>query len=73
MGIDLLDIQFRIEKRFAIRLDQTDFNTLFTRRQPPIDATAGDLSALVLAKLTRANQPLPPLADYHDRQIPCIT
>lgn len=73
MGIDLLDIQFRLEKAFAIRLDQADFDTLFTRRQPPTDATAGDLSTLVLSKITRPGHPLPPLTDYLDRQVPCIT
>jgi hypothetical protein len=73
MGIDLLDIQFRVEKRFAIRLDQDDFNTLFGRRQPPGDATAGDLAALVLAKLVGPGKPPTPPTEYLDRQIPCAT
>ena len=46
MGIDILDICFRLEKRFKIRL-RGQFNTLFEKRTPP-DATAGEVQDFVL-------------------------
>jgi hypothetical protein len=71
VGIDLLDIQFRLEKRFTIRITGPDFDPLFSRRRPP-DATAADLAALVLAKLTAGEGPNPP-EEYRSHRIPCMT
>jgi hypothetical protein len=71
VGIDLLDVSFRLEKRFAIRLVAGDFIDLSARRQPP-DISAGDLITLVLTKRALPGGPPPP-TDYLDRQIPCMT
>jgi acyl carrier protein len=46
MGIDLLDITFRIEKQFKIRLQQADWESL-ARDGRHWDVTAGDLLDLI--------------------------
>ena len=58
MGIDLLDICFRIEKRYHVTLDAADLLSL-VNREPPTDITAGDLHFLVGAKLREAGRPVP--------------
>jgi hypothetical protein len=47
MGLDLLDIQFRIEKEFDIAMSSEDFMSLVRDR----DITVGDLYSLLLTKL----------------------
>ena len=47
MGIDLLDISFRIEKAFAVRFVGEDWESLLRRR----DIAVGDLYGLILKKL----------------------
>lgn len=47
MGLDLLDIQFRIEKTFDIELSPEDFTALVRDH----DIAVGDLYSLLLAKL----------------------
>lgn len=46
MGLDLLDIVFRAERVFGIKLREREVAALFTSRRPP-DATAGELYELV--------------------------
>jgi hypothetical protein len=58
MGIDVLDIMFRIEKRFGIRIVGADWTDLVGKRSPP-DITAGELWFLVAAKLHEAHLPVP--------------
>jgi acyl carrier protein len=47
MGMDLLDIAFRTEKAFGIRMDASDFEHLARDR----DIVVGDLYALILRKI----------------------
>jgi hypothetical protein len=63
MGLDLLDIIFRAERVFGIRLKERDVAALFTSRQPA-DATAGELYDLVRQRYLRR-----PIA--HRRCIQC--
>ncbi len=62
MGIDLLDIRFRLEKRFNIALIREQFDVdlweLAHRRQPP-DFTAGEIYELLLQELKRQNRDVP--------------
>ena len=41
MGLDFLDIVFRTERAFALKLPSERFNDLFLKRHPP-DITAGE-------------------------------
>jgi len=56
MGIDLLDIRFRLEKRFNIALIRQQFDAdlweLAHRRQPP-DFTAGEISVWMSVRFSR--------------------
>ncbi len=47
MGIDLLDVSFRIEKTTGVRLDQSDWQSLAMNG----DVTVGDLYSLILCRL----------------------
>ncbi len=47
MGLDLLDITFRIERQFGIDLSQDDFKSILHDR----DVQVGDLYDLILRKL----------------------
>jgi hypothetical protein len=56
MGIDILDINFRLEKRFKIRISRGIFAKFFEKRHPP-DATAGQVAEMVLSMLPQLNLP----------------
>lgn len=62
MGIDILDIRFRLEKRFDVALIRQQFDTdlseLWYSHQPP-DITAGEMYELVLQELKRQNREVP--------------
>ena len=58
MGIDLLDIRFRIEKRFGVTLEIGDMEC-FAANRHPFDITAAELHFLVGAKLQEAGRPVP--------------
>ncbi len=47
MGIDLLDVSFRIEKTTGVRLDQSDWQSLAMNG----DVTVGDLYSMILCRL----------------------
>jgi acyl carrier protein len=47
MGLDLLDIEFRLEKAFGIKMDAEDFESLVRDR----DVVVGDLYGLILRKI----------------------
>jgi hypothetical protein len=42
MGLDILDLVFRLEKYFGIRISRADFFDMLERNEPP-DSTIGDL------------------------------
>jgi acyl carrier protein len=46
LGIDLLDIQFRIERQFKVTVSQDDWESLLTAAHPR-DILAGDLFDLI--------------------------
>jgi acyl carrier protein len=46
IGIDLLDISFRLERRFGVKVTHDDFMKLFIERESR-DIVVGDLFALV--------------------------
>jgi acyl carrier protein len=46
MGLDFLDVTFRIEKNFNLRISNEDWTALATGRRPP-DVTAGELFELI--------------------------
>jgi acyl carrier protein len=50
MGMDLLDMVFRLEKAFDIKIRTAAFTALISNRQPP-DMTAGELADFVLRTL----------------------
>jgi hypothetical protein len=56
-GIDWLDVVWRLERRFGICLDATDFQYLAEQGQD--DVTAGEVYAVVCRKLWDANRPIP--------------
>jgi hypothetical protein len=58
MGIDLLDIVFRLEKRFDLKIVNADWEDLGAKRKP-WDVTAGEVHFLVAAILTEAGRPVP--------------
>jgi len=58
MGIDALDIVFRIEKRYNVKVDMQDWVELANHRTPG-DLTAGELHFLIGASLQESNQPVP--------------
>src|SRR3954453_12803481 len=76
MGLDVLDITFRLEKRFAIKIYRGDLSPLFERRQPP-DLAVGDLVPFLRDKLANPacaiTQFPAPLTDHLERAIPCVT
>ncbi len=42
MGIDLLDVAFRLERRFGVKISRDQFSQMAMRNDPP-DITAGQL------------------------------
>jgi hypothetical protein len=61
MGLDLLDLIFRLEKRFEIRIPRGDLDPISDRRRAETTAsmTAGDLVPIVSRKLRRPEQDRP--------------
>ncbi len=53
MGLDILDLMYRLERRFGIKISRDDFFKLFNKNAPP-DVTAGELFDFVRS---RANYP----------------
>ncbi len=49
MGIDLLDVAFRLEKRFGVRILREPFSKMVMRNDPP-NITVGDLFDAVRAQ-----------------------
>ncbi len=58
MGIDFLDLQFRIERRIGITISPEDLNDLVEHRHPP-DFTAGALQFAIGARLSELGLPIP--------------
>lgn len=57
MGVDWLDIRFRIERRYGVRFERDDFT-----HRPNIrtnDITAGELFAVVAEKLQASGRRVP--------------
>ncbi len=52
MGIDLLDVTFRIEHRFGIKLSRDQLRKMVMRNDPP-DIKVGDLFELVRSEAPR--------------------
>ena len=50
MGFDFLDMLFRLERQFGLKIPRGDLQALFTVGDPP-DATVGDLYAYVCGRL----------------------
>ena len=58
MGLELLDIQFQLEKRFRIKFRRGEFAALLRKRAEP-DFTVGELHALVCRKIRRTGAGVP--------------
>ncbi|MDQ3439477.1 MAG: acyl carrier protein [Planctomycetota bacterium] len=56
MGLDLLDIIFRLERKFGIKIPHGDLADLFNGRNADT-ATADDIAAYVLRRLLRGQEP----------------
>lgn len=59
MGIDHLDLQFQLEKRFGVRFRRAEMFARARRRVPP-DTSVGELHEYVCRKLRRLGRPAPP-------------
>ena len=57
MGLDFLDVCFRLERRFNVRLERADFEHLWNRK--PFDLTAGELHEILCKQLHDAGRPVP--------------
>jgi hypothetical protein len=60
VGVDWLDIRFRLERRFDVRIEHADFDHL--RGRSRADLTAGELFEVVCVRLRSAGRPVPPSA-----------
>lgn len=62
MGMDALDMAWRLEKAFGITWFKEDYDRCVAQRRDPSgdDLTAGDIDAFVRTKLREANLPIPP-------------
>jgi hypothetical protein len=58
VGIDFLDIEFRIEKEFGIALQVSDLNSVSDARDRS-DITAGELHFIIGCKLRESGRPVP--------------
>ena len=74
MGLVLLDIIFRLEKRFDIRIDRAQWRKMFA--DVPVDAfTAGHLARHVTARVRDRwpeRRPLAPADRAIDVDLPCM-
>lgn len=60
MGIDILDMSFRIEKEFGIRLSADQFTKIAIPRENEFwDLCAGDLHNLICRELRARSKPVP--------------
>jgi hypothetical protein len=59
MGLDFLDITFRLEKAFSIKLPRGWHEGMPFTTTPKFDLRAGDLHDHVCHHLRRANRPVP--------------
>jgi acyl carrier protein len=74
MGLDLLDLEFRLEKRFGIRIEYEQWEQLAAGRKK-FDATAAEICAIVEARRAAKRQVLrwqpdgtgPMVLDYQPR------
>ena len=55
MGLDLLDLNFRLEKQFRIRVEAGDWESL-GRGRIPLDFTVKELALFVAERLDRARR-----------------
>lgn len=53
MGIDLLDVSFRLERLFGVRIRPDQFSKLALRNDPP-DIKVGDLFDLIRSEIPRS-------------------
>ena len=53
MGIDLLDVAFRLERRFGVRISRDQFSKMVLRSDPP-DIIVGELFELIRNEIPRA-------------------
>lgn len=60
MGVDWLDIRFRLERRFDVRIELTDFAHL--RGRDRADLTAGELFEVVCRRIRATGRDVPPSA-----------
>ena len=58
MGLELLDIQFQLEKRFRIKFRPGEIVARWRHRVPP-DFTVGELHGLVCRKIRRLGRAVP--------------
>jgi hypothetical protein len=58
MGLDSLDIAFRAERQFGVRLGPADLDPILRTRTRP-DMTAGELHDLIVAKCASAGRAVP--------------
>jgi hypothetical protein len=57
MGVDWLDIRFRLERQFDITFEQTDFAHVWESGRR--DLTAGELFDVVCVRLQSEGRPIP--------------
>ncbi len=58
MGLQLLDIQFQLEKKFDIKISKEELVSLFTERTPP-DCSAGELHDFACRKVEATGRQVP--------------
>ena len=58
MGLDDLDIVFRLERQFAVKLTLADLGKKFLQRTPP-DLSAGELHDWVVAQCVTEGKSVP--------------
>lgn len=57
MGLDMMDIVFRLERRFGVRLEIANFDHLRDPRRT--DLTAGELFDVVSSSIQAVGRPVP--------------
>lgn len=68
MGVDALDLVFRLEKSFEIKLPHTDKNELF---DVPVGVCAGHVHDFICKRLSEVGRPIP-YSSWHRVQL-CIS
>ena len=59
MGLELLDLTFRLENVFGIKLKNGSLESFFTRQGIKYDLTVGDLHEWVCEELRSQGRPVP--------------